>query len=142
MKNTYSLSNGKVYLVKTADECVSDELIKKMNNSYQKVLIINSLSKSFSPIFLPIYKAEKKKILKQSGINSKINPTDSKFLKFILDEEIVNYDIIFFGLTALHYEGISFLEKYSLDLVYKMGKTIVLIDYNTDYDVTSIDLLT
>jgi len=129
-KIKYNLTTSNTYLIKTNNEFISDVLIEE--NSLRSI-IINTLSKTQKPLLLPIYIEKKKKILIKELKNKFINVGDIDLLRFIIDNETLEYDWIFFGLTGLSREGVSFLKEYLPKVSKNKSKTFVLIDYDSQY---------
>lgn len=136
-----SLEFQNVYLIKTNDKFVSDDIINEFEISSDEFLIVNSLSKNHISLLLPSYKKKNKKLLKKVGLNFKMGTSDSKFLKFIVDQEVDEYRYVFFGLTGLHNEGVNFLKTYLCKLMKEKVKVFILIDYSPNYKVTTVDLV-
>lgn len=133
-KNFYTIEDlGKVYCFKTDNEFISDFIVKNNHNT----IIINSLSKFYNSILLPVYLIKHKKILIKEGIDKHININNSKFLEFLISNEIKDFDFVVFGLVGLSYDGVTFVKQYSQKISKNTGKTFILVDYDPSYSKTT-----
>jgi len=135
---TYDLGLNQAYYVKSGNEFISDDIINNNNFELDKVVIINTLSHNLKPTLLPKYRNNNKKELKKLGIYPEIEVGKSEFLKFLIDKEIKGCQVLFFGLTGLHFEAVSFLKGYMPSISKEKKITCVLIDYNSNYLGTTV----
>lgn len=129
-ENKYNLALSNVYLIKTNNEFISDILMEKNN---LKSIIINALSSNQKSLLLPLYIDKNKKRLIKEIRSKYIDVNNVDLLKFIIDNEILEYDLIFFGLMGLSYQGVSFLKEYIREVSQNTGKTFILLDYDPQY---------
>lgn len=138
---TNKLDLNQSYYVKSNNEFISDHI---MDNNYfdlNKVVIVNALSNNLKPLLLPKYRDSNKRELKKIGLYPEINVGKSKFLKFLIDREVKDCKVLFFGLTGLHFEAVSFLNEYMISISKEKNLTCILIDYDSKYSETTVNPL-
>lgn len=130
---TYNFTKGEVYCLETNNIFISDIILSNKIFDSEKTVVINSLSNNVNAHLLPTYRNNNKRGLKKAGLHPKIGGFDIDFLKFVIDQEIDNYQFIIFGFAGLSFEGVDFLKDYLYSKIKGKYKIGVLVDYDPRY---------